>query len=77
MAKLTQSCPWCKKDVVVESERSRLYACPFCKNNFTFTPSAIQTENKTGTPPVEMGMAPSSRFVETPFLKELVDRTLA
>ena len=75
--KLTQSCPWCNKDVVVELGRPRLYACPFCKKNFTFTPSVTQPEGKSAVPSPEGGTAISLRFVETPSLKELVDRTLA
>ncbi|MEI7450057.1 MAG: gas vesicle protein GvpN [Desulfomonile sp.] len=77
MAKLTQPCPWCHKDLVVESERRRLYTCPFCNNNFSFVPSDNNDQDKPAAQPSHAGIAQPSRFVETPFLKELVDRTLA
>ena len=77
MAKLTQPCPWCHKDVGVEAGHHPLYTCPFCKNNFTFIPSDAQAEGKPVAQPSQVGTALPSRFVETPFLKELVDRTLA
>ena len=70
------SCPWCHKEVRVESGRKRRYSCPFCKEEFSFAPSEAKV---TGTPPApasEVGTGPPSDFVETPFVKDLVDRTL-
>ena len=73
----TQTCPWCHKEVRVDAGRQRLYTCPFCKNNFTFTPSAAQAEGKPTAQPAQAGTALPSDFVETPFVKDLVDRSLA
>jgi gas vesicle protein GvpN len=76
MEKRKETCPWCHKEVQVEAGRQRLYSCPFCKKEFTFIPGADQGEAK---PPAERpgkGVAPPSDFVETPFVKDLVDRTL-
>lgn len=78
MEKQIETCPWCHGEVRVEAEgRPRLYTCPGCKKNFTFTPSAAQAEGKLPAPPSEVGTALPSDFVETPFVKDLVDRTLA
>jgi len=77
MAKLTQPCPWCHKDLVVESGRRRLYTCPFCNNTFSFVPGDENDKDKPAAQPSQAGTAQPSRFVETPFLKELVDRTMA
>jgi gas vesicle protein GvpN len=73
----TQTCPWCHKEVRVDAGQQRLYTCPFCKNNFTFTPSAAQAEGKPTARPSEAGIALPSDFVDTPFVKDLVDRSLA
>jgi gas vesicle protein GvpN len=73
----TQTCPWCQNEVRVDAGRQRLYACPFCKKNFTFTPGAAQAEGKPTARPAEAGTPPPSDFVETPFVKDLVDRSLA
>ena len=76
MEKQIETCPWCHREVQVESERQRLYSCPFCKNEFTFTPSAPHVEDKPTAQRSGAGTAPPSDFVETPFVKDLVDRTL-
>ena len=87
MEKQIEPCPWCHKEVQVESGRQRLYACHFCKKEFTFTPGADPVESKpaalrsaVGTAPPAprsgVGTAPPSDFVETPFVKDLVDRIL-
>jgi gas vesicle protein GvpN len=73
----TQTCPWCHKEVRVDAGHQRLYTCPFCKNNFTFTPGAAQAEGKPTAQPAEAGTPLPPDFVETPFLKDLVDRSLA
>jgi gas vesicle protein GvpN len=75
MEKQIEPCPWCNKEVQVEAGRQRLYSCPFCKKEFTYTPGAAQ---EGGKPPAPQGRvsAPPSDFVETPFVKDLVDRTL-
>ena len=76
MEKQIETCPWCHKELQVESGRQRLYSCPFCKKEFTFTPGAAQA---AGRPPAQRpaaGAALPSDFVETPFVKDLVDRTL-
>ena len=44
MEKQKETCPWCHKEVQVESGRERLYPCPFCKKEFTFTPGAAEVE---------------------------------
>ena len=76
MEKQIEPCPWCQKEVQVESGRQRLYSCPFCKKEFTFTPGAPPVESKPPAPRSEVGTAPPSDFVETPFVKDLVDRIL-
>jgi gas vesicle protein GvpN len=79
MEKQIEPCPWCHKEVQVEAGRQRLYSCPFCKNEFTFTPSAPTAAQTAGTPPAqpsETKTAVSPDFVLTPFVRELVDRTL-
>jgi gas vesicle protein GvpN len=87
MGKQIEPCPWCHKEVQVESGRQRLYACHFCKKEFTFTPGADAVESKPAAPRSEVGVAPpapgsgvgtarASDFVETPFVKDLVDRIL-
>ena len=70
------SCPWCHKEVRVESGRKRRYSCPFCKDEFNFAPSPAPAADPPHSPPAEVGPGPPSDFVETPFVKELVDRTL-
>ena len=87
MEKQIEPCPWCHKEVQVETGRQRLYACHFCKKEFTYTPGADQVESKPpalrsevgAAPPAPRpgaGTAPPSDFVETPFVKDLVDRIL-
>ena len=76
MEKQIQPCPWCHKEVQVESGRQRRYSCPFCKKEFTFAPGAAQVESKPPAQRFRAGTAPPSDFVETPFVKDLVDRTL-
>ena len=79
MEKQIETCPWCHREVQVDSGRQRLYSCPFCKKEFTFTPNAANAAQVGGVPPAQrsrVGAAPSSDFVETPFVKDLVARTL-
>jgi len=77
MDKQIETCPWCHKEVRVETGRHHLYVCPFCKNQFTFTPTAAQPEGKPPAQTSQGGTAPPSDFVETPFVKDLADRLLA
>ncbi len=76
MEKQIQSCPWCHREVQVESGRQRRYSCPFCEKEFTFTPDAGQGERNLPDQRPGAGTTPSSDFVETPFVKDLVERTL-
>jgi gas vesicle protein GvpN len=76
MEKQIEPCPWCHKEVQVEAGRQRLYSCPFCKEEFTSTPGAAQAARKPPAQPSPAESAPPSDFVETPFVKDLVDRTL-
>jgi gas vesicle protein GvpN len=76
MEKQTEPCPWCHKEVQVETGRQRLYACHFCKKEFTYTPGADPVESKPPAPRPQAATAPPSDFVETPFVKDLVDRIL-
>jgi gas vesicle protein GvpN len=78
MEKYTEKevCPWCHKEVRVEAGHA-LYSCPFCKNTFTITPSAAQAETESKPQPLEALTPSSADFVETLFIKELVERTLA
>jgi gas vesicle protein GvpN len=76
MEKQLEACPWCSGEVQVEPGRRRLYTCPSCKKTFTFTPGAAQVE---GEPPAQHSgpkTALPSDFVETPFVKDLADRTM-
>jgi gas vesicle protein GvpN len=73
----TQTCPWCHKEVKVDAGHQHLYTCPFCKNNFTFTPGAAEPEGKPPPLPSPPETPLPSDFVETPFVKDLVDRSLA
>jgi nitric oxide reductase NorQ protein len=77
MEKQTETCPWCQKEVRVEAGRQHLYTCPFCTNSFTYTPSAVQADGKPPAQASQAGTPPPTDFVETPFVKDLVDRTLA
>jgi gas vesicle protein GvpN len=66
----------------VDAGHQRLYTCPFCKNNFTFTPTAAQAQAKPAAQPAEAGTSEAGiplppDFVETPFVKDLVGRSLA
>jgi gas vesicle protein GvpN len=76
MEKQTEPCPWCHKEVQVETGRQRLYACHFCKKEFTYTPGADPVESKPPAQRAQAATAPPSDFVETPFVKDLVDRIL-
>ena len=81
MEKQIEACPWCHKEVQVEAGRQRLYSCPFCKQEFTSTPSAAipNATQAAAMPPAQrpvIGAAPPTDFVETPFVKDLADRTL-
>jgi len=76
MEKQIEPCPWCHKEVQVETGRQRLYACHFCKKEFTYTPGADPVESKPPAPRAQAATAPPSDFVETPFVKDLVDRIL-
>jgi gas vesicle protein GvpN len=62
--------------VQVETGRQRLYACHFCKKEFTYTPGADPVESKPPAQRAQAATAPPSDFVETPFVKDLVDRIL-
>jgi gas vesicle protein GvpN len=76
MEKQIEPCPWCHKEVQVETGRQRLYACHFCKKEFTYTPGADPVESKPPAQRAQAATAPPSDFVETPFVKDLVDRIL-
>jgi gas vesicle protein GvpN len=76
MEKQIEPCPWCHREVQVEAGRQRLYSCPFCKREFTFTPGAARVGGKPPAQQRPAESAPPSGFVETPFVKDLVDRTL-
>lgn len=85
MPQITQTCPWCHKNVLVEAGRGRFYSCPFCKKNFTLdaesNPSAqpAQPARAEASLPALAPVAgtPSPEFVETPFVKDLEERALA
>jgi len=93
MEQLAETCPWCQKKILVEAGRTRLYTCSHCQKNFTYSPGAAETESRPSTPattqaaptqaapakasPVKAGAAQDTEFVETPFVKDLVARTLA
>lgn len=76
MDQVTETCPWCEKKVMVDAKPGRLYACPFCKKNFT-SESRPPAEAAVAPAPPPAGATPSSDFVETPFVKDLVGRALA
>jgi nitric oxide reductase NorQ protein len=76
MDKLKEACPWCHREVQVESGRQRRYSCPFCKQEFTYTPSPPQAEGNPSAQRSGVGTPPPADFVETPFVKDLADRTL-
>jgi nitric oxide reductase NorQ protein len=77
MGILKENCPWCNKEVQVESGRQRLYTCSWCKKEFTYTPGPAKPEVKLPAHTVQVATPPPSDFVETPFVKDLVARTLA
>ena len=77
MDKQLAACPWCHKEVQVEPGRRHSYTCPFCKKSFTYAPTAAQPEGKPPAQLSEGETAAPSDFVETPFVKDLADRTLA
>jgi nitric oxide reductase NorQ protein len=72
-----EACPWCHGEVRVKTDHRRLYTCTLCKKSFTFAPSAGQAKGKASAPLSEAGVVPPSDFVETPFVKDLVDRMRA
>jgi hypothetical protein len=69
------TCPWCHREVRVESRRKRRYSCSFCKEEFSFTPNDALLDGRRQTQPTGVGSVPASEFVETPFVKDLVGRT--
>ena len=87
MAQISETCPWCHKNVLVEAGRGRFYSCPFCKKNFTLeaeskpaasapsAPAAKGSAPLPAAPPV--AGVPAPEFVETPFVKDLEERALA
>jgi gas vesicle protein GvpN len=77
METLKETCPWCRKEVKVEAGRERRYTCSKCQKDFTYTPDPVQAQETSPNPPVQVVAAPPSDFVETPTVKDLVDRTLA
>lgn len=84
MDMLKETCPWCRKDVQVEAGRERRYTCSRCQKDFTYTPDPARAtpdparaKETSPAPPVQVVAAPPSDFVETPSVKDLVDRTLA
>jgi gas vesicle protein GvpN len=81
MEKVKESCPWCKKDVRVEAGRERRYTCSHCNRDFTFSPDETTAADKPPpalrSKPSELQAPPVSDFVETPAIKDLVNRALA
>lgn len=89
MNKQRELCPWCHQEVWVEPAQRRLYRCPSCSQTFTFTPASGQpvgqgkpasNADAPGLPraqPPDQGAPPPGEYVETPFLKELLQRVLA
>jgi nitric oxide reductase NorQ protein len=85
MEKLKESCPWCKKEVRVDAGRECRYRCSHCNNEFNFKPDADQmmaagatrAKEASPIPPTAKPSAAASEFVETPLVKELVERALA
>jgi nitric oxide reductase NorQ protein len=88
MAQITETCPWCQKNVLVEAGRGRFYSCPFCKKNFTSDseskPTASAAKGHVALPALpalaalpRVEATPPPDFVETAFVKDLVARALA
>lgn len=85
MDMLKETCPWCHKEVRVEAGRERRYSCSWCNQDFTYSPDPVPARQMGGASGRETTAAPASRlvgppladFVETPFIKDLVDRALA
>ena len=85
MEMLKETCPWCHKEVRVEAGRERRYACSWCNQDFTYSPDPLPARQTAPAGAREKDSAPASRlvgtpladFVETPFIKDLVDRALA
>jgi len=77
MELLKETCPWCHQEVRVAAGRERLYTCSWCKKDFTYTPGPAPAEKKSPDQPSQVVTAPPSDFVETPFVKDLVDRTFS
>lgn len=73
MNKQLQSCPWCHAQVKVEPGRRRLYRCSSCNQEFMYSPEEGDTRPEPSAGPAqEEGPAPLD-FVETPFIRDLVD----
>ncbi len=70
------ACPWCHREVRVDAGRKRRYSCPFCKDEFSFTPEPVQKKEALSTPRSFPEPVAPAEFVETPLVKDLVDRTL-
>ena len=77
MDKIIESCPWCHKEVKVEAGRECRYTCSKCNKDFTYTPDFAGPKVEPPVQPAKVVTAPPSDFVETPAVKDLVDRTLA
>jgi gas vesicle protein GvpN len=77
MDQMTETCPWCNKKVMVDSKPGRLYACPFCKKNFTSESRPPAEAIKAQAAPSQTDTPQPADFVETPFVKDLVERALA
>ena len=85
MAQITETCPLCHKDVLVEAGRGRFYSCPFCKKNFTSDADSKPAAQPAKAPAAltassalpRVDATVPSDFVETPFVKDLVGRALA
>ena len=66
--------PGAIKKCKVEAERERRYTCSSCKKDFTFTPDPQSATGKVTSPQSpQVVSAPVSDFVETPFVKDLVE----
>ena len=89
MGMQVETCPWCGKEVHVDSSRRRLYTCQFCNKTFTFVPQTVTKEDKSqlssqaqtrGKPLAPSAKADTTQptdFVQTPFVKDLIGRILA
>jgi nitric oxide reductase NorQ protein len=77
MEQVSEICPWCRKKVMVDPRPGRIYACPFCKKNFTSEGGSPAASAPALAAPAGDSAALRSDFVETPFVKDLVGRALA